>query len=235
VVESFRALRTTLQHPGSGRESRVILVTSSGPREGKTTISTNLAASFARGGGRTLLVDGDLRRPRVHHATGCGNRVGLASVLSGKVRLADAVEQNAEEPNLHVLPSGPIPPDPAELLGSPRMADLLTEARRTYDRVIIDSPPVALVTDPCILARQADSVVLVIAHGRTSAQLIRRVRESLEAVGAKVTGAVINNSTPGRGFYGESYYGHAYRYHTYGETVASGSGPREASATYRVS
>ena len=219
VVESFRALRTTLQHNGAGKASKVLLVTSSAPQEGKTTLSSNLAASFARGGGRTLLIDGDLRRPRVHRATGGENAVGLSSVLMGKASLAEAVVANLEEPNLFVLPSGPIPPDPAELLGSRRMEDLLAEARRTYDRVLIDSPPVASVTDPCILARFADAVVLVIAHGRTSVQLIRRARESLDAVGVKPWGAVINNSTPGRGFYGESYYGYAYRGSTYGEAA----------------
>jgi len=216
VVEAFRALRTTLQHNGAGKPSKVLLVTSSAPREGKTTLSSNLAASFARGGSRTLLIDGDLRRPRVHRATDGDNGIGLSSVLSGRATLAEAVAPSTAEPNLFVLPSGPIPQDPAELLGSRRMEDLLAEARRTYDRVILDSPPVASVTDPCILARLADAVVLVIAHGRTSTQLIRRARESLEAVGVKPWGAVINNSTPGRGFYGESYYGYAYRGHTYG-------------------
>ena len=124
-----------------------------------------------------------------------------------------------EEPNLFVLPAGPIPGNPAELLGSRRMEEVLAEARRTYDRVLIDSPPVASVTDPCILARHADAVVLVIAHARTSVQLIRRARESLDAVGVKPWGAVINNASPGRGFYGESYYGYAYRGCTYGEMV----------------
>jgi capsular exopolysaccharide synthesis family protein len=219
VVESFRALRTTLQHNGAGKAAMVLLVTSSAPREGKTTLTSNLAASFARGGGRTLLVDGDLRRPRVHQATGGPNAVGLSTVLTGKATLAEAVRPSPEEPNLFVLPAGPIPSNPAELLGSRRMEEVLAEARRTYDRVLIDSPPVASVTDPCILARHADAVVLVIAHARTSIQLIRRARESLDAVGVKPWGAVINNASPGRGFYGESYYGYAYRGCTYGEMV----------------
>ncbi len=228
VVESFRALRTTLQHNGAGKPSKVLLVTSSAPREGKTTLSSNLAASFGRGGSRTLLIDGDLRRPRVHRATTGGNEVGLSTVLAGRASLAEAIVPSPEEANLFVLPSGPIPHDPAELLGSRRMEELLAEVRRTFDRVIIDSPPVASVTDPCILARLADAVVLVIAHGRTSIQLIRRARESLEAVGVTPWGAVINNSTPGRGFYGESYYGHAYRGHTYGDPIPAGAGGRGA-------
>jgi capsular exopolysaccharide synthesis family protein len=221
AVESFRALRTTLQHTGNGKGARVVLLTSSGPQEGKTTISANLAASFARGGHRTLLVDGDLRRPRVHTATGRENLVGLSSVLSGEASLRDAVSPSPGEPNLFVLPSGPIPPDPSELLSGPRLKATIEEACRTYDRVLIDSPPIVSVTDPCILAQHADVVVLVIAHGRTSTLLIRRARESLEAVGSKAHGAVINNASPGRGFYGDAYYRYAYRYHTYGEETSS--------------
>ena len=216
AVESFRALRTTLQYAGDGKAPRVVLLTSSGPREGKTTLTANLAASFARGGPRTLLVDGDLRRPSVHLATGGANRVGLSNVLAGTARLEDAVAPSGVEPNLFVLTSGPIPPDPAELLSSPRLKQVIQEACRTFDLVIIDSPPVASVTDPCILAREADAVVLVIAHGRTSIQLVRRARESLHAVGARVQGAVINNASPGRGLFGDAYYGRAYRYHTFG-------------------
>ena len=227
VVESLRALRTTLQHDGEGRVAKVLLVTSSAPREGKTTLCSNLAGSFARGGARTLLVDGDLRRPRVHRATGRDNEVGLSSVLSGKATLAEAIVPVPGEPNLFVLPSGPVPNDPAELLGSPRWLEIVAEARGRFDRILIDSPPVASVTDPCILARSADAVILVVAHGRTSAQLVRRAREALDAVGVKPWGAVINNSTPGRGFYGESYYGYAYASHSYGERKPLARGPED--------
>jgi capsular exopolysaccharide synthesis family protein len=217
AVESFRALRTTLQHSGNGKTPRVLLLTSSGPREGKTTLSTNLAASFARGGQRTLLIDGDLRRPRVHRVTGRENLVGLSSLLSGESSLAEAVIASPDEPNLFVLAAGPIPPDPSELLASPRLRATIREACASYDRVLIDSPPIVSVTDPCILALEVDVLILVIAHARTSTRLIRRARECVEAVGGKVHGTVINNASPGRGFYGDAYYKYAYRYHTYGE------------------
>jgi capsular exopolysaccharide synthesis family protein len=226
VVESIRALRTTLLYAPDGKPLRTILLTSSGPREGKTTISANLAAIFARGGQRTLLVDGDLRRPRVHRALGVPNDVGLSSILAGSATLAEAARPSAAEPQLHVLPSGPVPPDPAELLSSDRLAALLAEAAGRYDRVIVDSPPIVSVTDPCILARHADAVLLVVAHGRTSARLVRRAREALETVGARLTGAVVNNAGTTGPFQGGGYYGYSYRHHVYGQAKEGGKGSR---------
>ena len=187
-------------------------MTSSGPREGKTTLSVNLAASYAQGGQRTLLVDGDLRRPRVHRMTGVDNDRGLTTVLAGRATLAGTVQPYDRVPGLDVLASGPLPHNPAELLSSPALRALLEEAAGRYDRIVIDSPPVVTVTDPCILAPLVDAVLLVIAHGTTSARLVRRAREAMDAVGARVSGAVVNNAAPRRGFYGDPYYGYDYRY-----------------------
>ncbi len=225
VVESIRALRTTLHHAGvDGREIRTILMTSSGPREGKTTLSTNLAASLAQGGHRTLLMDADLRRPRVHRMTGTDPARGLSTVLAGRATLSEAVQSCGLVPGLDVLPSGPLPPNPAELLAGPAMKALLEEAAGRYDRIVLDSPPVVTVTDPCVLAPLVDAVVLVIAHGTTSARLVRRAREAMDAVGARVSGAVVNNAAPRKGFYGDPYYGYDYRY----GYVAAGDGPPPA-------
>ncbi len=211
-VESIRAIRTALRVPRNGKEARTLLLTSPGPREGKTTLSLNLAASFAQGGRRTLLIDGDLRRARVHRIAGADNAVGLTSVITGKASLAEAVRPSGIMEGLDLLPAGPMSPNPAELLASAGMKQVLDEALSGYACVVIDSPPLATVTDPCILAPLVDAVILIIAHAETSARLIRRCRESLDAVGARVCGAVVNRATPHRGFYGDSYYGYEYGY-----------------------
>ena len=215
VVESFRAIRTGVQFSRPDREVRSCLITSAGPGEGKTTVCVNLAATFAGGAGRVLLIDADLRRSRIHSALGVENRIGLTTVLVGSATLAEAVQRSSVE-NLDVLASGPIPPNPAEVLGSARMREVLAEAIGAYDRVVIDSPPLAAVTDPALLAKSVDGVFLVVAMGKTSVRLIQRARETLAAVGCAVHGAILNNSDSQHfGYYGyyRSYgYGYGYGY-----------------------
>lgn len=222
VVEAIRALRTSLQYAGEEGRSRTILVTSCGPREGKTTLSLNLAATFAQGGQKTLLVDGDMRRARVHRALGMESGPGLSNVLTGKATLKDVVRPSGAVEGLDVLIAGPLPPNPAELLEGPLSAEFFAEASKLYSRIVVDSPPIVTVTDPCILARRADAVLLVISHGETPARLIRRAREVVEGVGSRFHGAVINNAAPGGGFYGDSYYGY-YGYSPY-TTLVEGEG-----------
>ncbi len=213
-TEAFRALRTAIQFSRPDGEVRSFVLTSAGPAEGKTTVAANLAAIFAAGGNRTLLVDADLRRARVHAAVGVENRAGLTNVLVAGMRLQEAVQPCPGVPGLDVLTSGPIPPNPAEILGSARMREFLAESARTYDRVVIDSPPLSAVTDPCLLAKYVDAVFLVISRGRTSSRLIQRAREALAGVGVRLHGAILNNadlSHPGyEGYYGGYYYGYGY-------------------------
>jgi capsular exopolysaccharide synthesis family protein len=210
-VESFRAIRTGIQFSRPDREVRAFLITSAGPGEGKTTVSVNLASAFTGSKGRVLLVDADLRRARVHRALGIDNARGLTNVLVGESSLADAVQRSSVE-GLDVLASGPIPPNPAEVLGSERMQDLLREASAKWDRVVIDSPPLVAVTDPALLAKYVDAVFLVISIGKTSIRTIQRARETLQSVGAGIHGAVLNNADVRISGYAESYGGYGYGY-----------------------
>ena len=217
--EAFRSLRTSLLLARTGKKPKLLVITSSTPTEGKTTISTNLAVIFAQSDARVLLIDGDLRRPNVHHRFGLNGRVGLSTVLSGGASLEEAVRTIEEVPNLDVLCSGPVPPFPTEMLSSDPMHELLRHAEGLYTHVIIDTPPILSVTDGIILARYADSVVLVVRHGKSSRNVVRRARELLMRAGVALTGVVFNSvdiSAPEYyGYYG--YSGQSYS-HAGGES-----------------
>jgi succinoglycan biosynthesis transport protein ExoP len=219
-VESFRAIRTGVQFSRPDREVRTFLVTSAGAGEGKTTVSVNLASAFAGGKGRVLLIDADLRRARVHSAIGIDNSRGLTHVLVGAATLADTVQKSSVE-GLDVLASGPIPPNPAEILGSERMQELLREAAGKYERVIVDSPPLVAVTDPALLAKYVDAVFLVICVGKTSIRHIQRARETLATVGAAIHGAVLNNADVHVSGYYQAYGGYGGYGYGYGESKAA--------------
>jgi capsular exopolysaccharide synthesis family protein len=210
-VESFRAIRTGVQFSRPDREVRTFLVTSAGPGEGKTTVSVNLSSAFTGSKGRVLLIDADLRRARVHTALGIDNARGLTNVLVGEAKLADVIQKSCVE-GLDVLASGPIPPNPAEVLGSERMQELLAEAAVKWDRVIIDSPPLVAVTDPALLAKYVDAIFLVISIGKTSIRTIQRARETLSTVGAGIHGAILNNADVKISGYAQSYGGYGYGY-----------------------
>jgi len=208
--ESFRSLRTSLLLSTVGRPPQIILVTSSIPSEGKTTIATNIAAAFSQRDVRVLLIDADLRRPTVHHRFGLSAKTGLTTVLANTTRLEDTLQKLPELPNLDILASGPVPPFPTEMIGSERMMQILQDARGTYEHIIIDSPPILSVTDGVILARQSDAVALVMRHGGVSKHIVRRSRDLLLRAGAPLTGIILNAvdlSSPD--YYG--YYGY-YRY-----------------------
>lgn len=207
-AEAFRALRTSLLLSVAGREPQVILLTSATPSEGKTTASLNLAAVLAQRDVRVLLIDADLRRPTVHHRFGLNGKVGLTSVLTGSVGLMDAVQNIGDLPSLDVLASGPIPPFPTEMLSSDTMRQLLEEARGIYTHVVMDSPPLLSVTDSVVLAREADAVVLIVRHGKSTKHAVRRARDLLLRAGAKLAGIALNAvdlSSPE--YY--SYYGYS--------------------------
>jgi polysaccharide biosynthesis transport protein len=208
--ESFRSLRTSLMLSTVGHPPRVVLITSSIPSEGKTTVATNLAAALSQRDVKVLLIDADLRRPTVHHRFGLSAKAGLTTVLANTTRLEDTLQTSPDLPNLDILASGPVPPFPTEMIASERMAQILEEAKGKYEHIVIDSPPILSVTDGVILARLCDAVALVMRHGGASKHIVRRSRDLLLRAGAPVTGIILNAvdlSSPD--YYG--YYGY-YRY-----------------------
>ena len=192
MAEAYRSLRTSLLLSSSGAPPKVILVTSALPQEGKTTTSINTAVVLAHKGVRVLLMDADLRRPGIHKILGLGPRIGLSNVLTGSADLQQVVTRSPLLPNLVVLPAGTPPPNPAELLASTDMRDLIERLRNQYDHIVIDTPPALSVTDAVVLATRADAVVLVIRSGHTTKQALRRAREVLGRVNAKVAGVLMN-------------------------------------------
>jgi succinoglycan biosynthesis transport protein ExoP len=212
-AEAFRSLRTSLLLSTAGHPPKIIVLTSATPSEGKTTAASNLAAILAQRDTRVLLIDGDLRRPNIHHRFGLNGKVGLTTVLTGATTLEETVQNVPEIPNLDILPSGPVPPFPTEMLSSGAMEAILKRCAELYDYIVIDSPPILSVTDGVILARQADAVVLVVRHGKSSKHVVRRARDILLRSGAGITGIVLNavdlNSPEYYGYYGYSGYSYA--------------------------
>lgn len=192
MAESYRALRTSLLLTSLGAPPKTILITSALPREGKTTTSINTAVVLAQKGTRVLLIDADLRRPSIHKALGLGPRVGLSNVLTGGATLQQATVRSSVLPNLYILPAGTPPPNPAELMASSQMLDLLTELREQYDHVIVDTPPTLSVTDAVVLSTRVDAVVLVIRSAQTTKPALRRSRDILAQVNARVAGVLLN-------------------------------------------
>jgi capsular exopolysaccharide synthesis family protein len=192
MAESYRALRTSLLLSNLGSAPRVIMVTSALPQEGKTTTSINSAVVLAQKGVRVLLIDADLRRPSIHKTLGMGPHRGLSNVLTGSMSLQDAITESPILPNLSILPAGTPPPNPAELLASSNMRDVLAELREQYDHIVLDTPPSLSVTDAVVLSPRADAVVLVIRSGQTTKQALRRARDILMQVNAKVVGVLLN-------------------------------------------
>jgi len=192
MAESYRALRTSLLLSNLGAPPKVIMVTSARPQEGKTTTSINTAIVLSQKGVRVLLIDADLRRPSVHKTLGMGPRSGLSNVLTGSATLQQTITPAPMLPNLFILPAGTPPPNPAELLASAHMRDLLTELREQFDHIVIDTPPTLSVTDAVVLSPRADATILVIRSGQTTKQALRRARDILTQVNAHVAGVLLN-------------------------------------------
>lgn len=211
ISESYRALRTAILLSSSGTPPRVMLVTSALPKEGKTTTSINTAVVLAQKGAKVLLVDADLRRPSVHKAFNMKPKVGLSTVLTGSTKFENTVTYVPQLANLFLLPAGPPPPHPAELLGSQTMKDLIAEWRTQYDHIILDTPPALSVTDSILLSVDVDSVVLVVRSGNTTKAALRRTRELLAQVNARVLGVVVNAvNVDSPDYYHYYYYGSKY-------------------------
>jgi polysaccharide biosynthesis transport protein len=212
VAEACRAIRTNLLFMTPDRPLRTMLVTSSGPREGKTTTVINTGITMAQSGSRVLLVDTDMRRPRLHKAFGVANDLGVSSVIVGEANLIQAVK-STEVPNLFLVPCGPIPPNPAELFHAKAFKDFVEEAANSFDRVIFDSPPVNAVADPLVLSTQVDGVLIVFRAAETPRALAQQALRTLRAVKAHVLGAILNDVDVGDSRYG--YYYEAYRRYGY--------------------
>jgi capsular exopolysaccharide synthesis family protein len=211
LAESYRHLRTSILLSTAGHAPKSLLVTSSLPSEGKTTTATNTAISLAQTGARVLILDGDMRLPRLHGIFGIENGAGLSSLLASDFdeEATMAVIKQHEKTKLFVLPSGPIPPNPAELLGSEHMSRLLAFLQTRFTHVVIDSPPIASFTDGVLIASIVDGVILVVHAGKSSRQVVRRSRQLLQEIGAKVFGVVLNNvnlDEKNNYYYYQSYY-----------------------------
>jgi protein-tyrosine kinase len=205
ISEQYRTIRTNIQFSSIDESIQSILVTSSGPEEGKSTTVANLAVVFAQTGKKVLLIDADLRKPTVHYTFQLDNLYGLTNVLTKQKALTDAVNETKVE-NLFVLSSGPIPPNPAELLGSKAMDELLAMSLQEFDIVIFDTPPVLAVTDAQILANKCDGTILVVNSGKTEIEPAVKSKELLLSSKGKLLGVVLNqkNANDSQYYY---YYG----------------------------
>lgn len=207
LAESFRSLRTSVLLSTAPRPPQSLLVTSAQVGEGKTSTASNLAVSFAQRGGTVLIVDADLRRPSIAKTLGVPNEKGLSSFLTGAHSLDDVLIQYERVPNLWVLPAGPRPPDPAELLSSHMMEATLKDLLKRFTQVVIDSPPLLLVTDAVVLSAMVDGVILVVASGTTARGALTRAHRILENAGSRVLGMVLNKVDMRFDTYYGSYYG----------------------------
>jgi polysaccharide biosynthesis transport protein len=224
IAESYRHLRTSLLLSSAGQPPRTILVTSSQPSEGKTTTAINTAFMLAQTGAEVLIIDCDLRRPRLHAQFEVPNSNGLTTWLSGERNLDNLLQTYPKTPNLKILTSGPVPPNPAELLGSEEMRRLLSHLSERFQHIIIDSPPAISFTDASILSTMVDGVMLVVHGGRSSRAVVRRAKQQLLDVGAHIFGVVLNNvKMESTDYYYSGYYSNYYSTETDGGRDASAS------------
>ena len=208
VSEQFKTIRTNINFSMPDQDIKSIIVTSSTPGEGKSTISSNSAVVFAQSGKKVLLVDADMRKPTAHHTFNILNAAGLSTVLT-RQQTVDEVVHKTEIEGLHVITSGPIPPNPAELLGSKAMDQLITQLTEQYDLVIFDAPPVLSVTDAQILANKCDGTILVVNSGKAEKDGVIKAKEALVASQANILGVVLNNYVLEKDHYYYQYYGSA--------------------------
>ena len=215
IAEALRGLRTSVLLSSPGSPPKVIMIASTRPAEGKSCVAGLTAITFALNGSRVLLIDADLRRPAIHLRFRIGKGLGLSSVLSGKATFQEAIVPWPDLPNLHILPSGPVPPLPSELLSSKQMENLLTQIREEYDFIIIDTPPVLAVTDAAIIGGLSDASILIIRYASAQKKVVRRCIDLLDRSGAHLLGVAVNVVDFTAPEYSE-YYGRKY-YEYYGE------------------
>lgn len=210
-AEAYRTLRTNLLFSQVGSTLRNTVVTSASPGDGKSTVSANLAVTYAQQGVRVLLVDCDLRKSRLHHVFNVSREPGLTQLLLGQAQAAEVMRSTPVE-GLHFIPSGTLPPNPSELLGGGRMRKALDALSQRFDLIVIDSPPLLAASDAAILGAMTDGVLMVVRAGQTERGAAQKAMQQLQAVGARVLGAVLNDPDSKAAAYGEYYY-----YDYYGE------------------
>nr|WP_125665848.1 CpsD/CapB family tyrosine-protein kinase [Paenibacillus baekrokdamisoli] len=194
ISESYRTLRTNLQYAEVDRTLQLLMVTSANPREGKTTTINNLAVAYAQAEKSVLLMDADLRKPTAHQTFQLSNRCGLTHVLTGQAATSEAIKDTSIK-HLRVMPSGSVPPNPSELLGSRKMDMLLDELRGKFDLILIDTPPVLAVSDAQIMASRCDGVLLVVNARSVKRQQAVKARDALQFVHARIVGVALNQTS----------------------------------------
>ncbi len=230
VAEAYRTVRTGVYFGTPGGTAKTLLVTSPAPGDGKSTLASNLAVAMAQAGNRILLLDADFRKPMQHKIFELKKGVGLSSVLAGNMTLEEAIQETVV-PNLSVLPCGPIPANPSEILNSQTFADLLDQLVEKYDHVLLDSPPVMPVTDARILAASCDVTILAVRAEKSTRKGAVFARDTLRAVGARLLGVVVNDVPRRKGIYGY-YYSDSYLYqYGYGNTTAGSKTKNAAPAS----
>lgn len=206
VSEQFRTVRTNINFSMPDADLKTLIITSTTPGEGKSTNSSNIAVVYAQSGKRVLLVDSDMRKPTVHHTFRVPNTRGLSSLLTRQCAIEDVVHESAQ-PGLFIIPSGPIPPNPAELIGSQNMDRFMDTVSEQYDIIIFDAPPVLSVTDAQILANKCAGTILVVNTGATEKENVLKAKEVLMSSKANMIGVILNNYVHEKDHYYYQYYG----------------------------
>ena len=217
VSEAFRTLRTNIQFSSIDKPIRSMVITSSGPREGKSTVSANIAVTIAQAEKRVLLIDCDLRKPTLHKHFQMSSLKGLTNILVENAKHTDVLYDFADIPGLKVIGSGPIPPNPAELLGSNKMKKFIKDMEKEYDMVILDTPPIGLVTDSALLSTIVDGTILVCSVEEADINAAQRAKKLLDKVNANILGVVLNKVPINGGGYYKYHYSYYYDYSYYGD------------------
>lgn len=192
ISEAYRLLRTNIDFSAIDEQLKILMITSAEQGEGKSTTATNLAVVFAQSDKKVLLMDADMRKPTMHHMFNKSNRWGLTTLLSGQTTLKEVIKET-NIPNLNLITSGGVPPNPSEMLASNKMSSILEELKELYDIVVVDTPPALAVTDAQILASKCDGVILIINSGKLKREIAIKLKASLEYVKARILGVVLNN------------------------------------------
>lgn len=207
ISEAFRNMRTNITFSDIDNELQVLAVTSSSNSEGKTTIISNYAVALAQSGKRILLMDCDLRRPQIHRKFDLTNKKGLTNILLKEIPIADGI-QKTEVSNLFIIASGPIPPNPSEILASRRMGELITELKKDFDYVLLDAPPLGLVTDAAVLSSVAEGYIIVVSLGESDRDGVQYVIETLQNISANIIGVVANKVRSNKRYMDYGYLGY---------------------------
>ncbi|WP_058301306.1 CpsD/CapB family tyrosine-protein kinase [Gorillibacterium timonense] len=206
ISESYRMLRSNLDFTSFDNNEKILMVTSAGPSEGKSTTTTNLATVYAQSDKRVLIVDADLRKPTVHLSFNRSNRNGLSNILVGQAEWKECIQSSGID-NLSIIPSGPIPPNPSELLSSKRMKKFIEEVKDEFDIILFDTSPILAVTDAQVVAAFCSGVILVVDAGKTKKDTLSKAKHTLERADARILGVVLNNISRSKG---DSYYYYYY-------------------------